>query len=260
MTVHTVDSNELERFQNAGFLVMQGVLSEDLCAQLRHAINTDLEQRVGPAEFEADVGYPGAPAARDGDGGDTPRRLLQAYARNEIFKSLAQHPLLVTWLKVLLDSAQPMLSQCHHNCVMTKHPGYSSATLWHQDIRYWSFERPELISAWFALGPEDAANGALQVIPASHKQSIDRDRLDSAQFLRPDLATNQALIESAQVVNLNAGDLLLFHCRLFHAAGQNRSQQVKLSPVFTYHAADNHPIPGTRSEGIPSIALERDGE
>ena len=260
MTVHTVDSNELERFQNAGFLVTQGVLSEDLCAQLRHAINTDLEQRVEPAEFEADVGYPGAPAARDGDGGDTPRRLLQAYARNEIFKSLAQHPLLVTWLKVLLDSAQPMLSQCHHNCVMTKHPGYSSATLWHQDIRYWSFERPELISAWFALGPEDAANGALQVIPASHKQSIDRDRLDSAQFLRPDLATNQALIESAQVVNLNAGDLLLFHCRLFHAAGQNRSQQVKLSPVFTYHAADNHPIPGTRSEGIPSIALERDGE
>ena len=260
MTVHTVDSNELERFQNAGFLVMPGVLSEDLCAQLRHAINTDLEQRVGPAEFEADVGYPGAPAARDGDGGDTPRRLLQAYARNEIFKSLAQHPLLVTWLKVLLDSAQPMLSQCHHNCVMTKHPGYSSATLWHQDIRYWSFERPELISAWFALGPEDAANGALQVIPASHKQSIDRDRLDSAQFLRPDLATNQALIESAQVVNLSAGDLLLFHCRLFHAAGQNRSQQVKLSPVFTYHAADNHPIPGTRSERSPSIALERGGE
>ena len=260
MTFHTVDSNELERFQNAGFLVLPGVLSEEVYALLQRAINTDLEQRVGPAEFEADVGYPGAPAARDGAGGDTPRRLLQAYTRNDAFRSLAQNPELVTWLKVLLDSAQPMLSQCHHNCVMTKHPGYSSATLWHQDIRYWSFERPELISAWFALGSEDAVNGALQVIPASHKQSIARDRLDSAQFLRPGLATNRALIESAQVVNLNAGDLLLFHCRLFHVAGQNRSQQVKLSPVFTYHAADNHPIPGSRSEGSPSIALERGRE
>jgi len=71
------------------------------------------------------------------------------------------------------------------------------------------------------------------------------------------LATNRSLIESAQVVNLNAGDLLLFHCRLFHAAGQNQSQQVKLSPVFTYHAENNLPIPGTRSERLPSIALER---
>ncbi len=63
------------------------------------------------------------------------------------------------------------------------------------------------------------------------------------------------MIESAQVVNLNPGDLLLFHCRLFHAAGQNRSQRVKLSPVFTYHAEDNYPIPGTRSEQFPSIGL-----
>ena len=255
MTVRNLQASQIEQFQNAGFLVMPGVLSADLCAQVRHAITTDLASRQGPAEFEADVGYPGAPTDRDGAGGDTPRRLLQAYARNDSLKSIAQHPALAAWLKVLLDSTQPMLSQSHHNCVMTKHPGYSSATLWHQDIRYWSFARPELISAWFALGPEDETNGALQVIPASHKHSIDRSRLDSALFLRPELAANRSMIESAQVVNLNPGDLLLFHCRLFHAAGQNRSQRVKVSPVFTYHAEDNYPIPGTRSEQFPSIGL-----
>ena len=65
-----------------------------------------------------------------------------------------------------------MLSQCHHNCVMTKHPG-CSATLWHQDIRYWSFDRPELISAWFALDQEEAVNGALRVIPEAMSE-IDR--------------------------------------------------------------------------------------
>lgn len=256
MATHGLEQSQIKQFHSAGYIVLPGVLTAPECAQLRQVIQNDLEPLVGPAEFEADMGYPGAPANRDVSGGDTPRRLLHAYARNDSLKSLAQHPVLGAWLKVLLDCANPMLSQCHHNCVMTKHPGFSSATLWHQDIRYWSFDRPELISAWFALGTEDASRGALQVIPASHQENIDRGRLDSALFLRPELAVNRPLIECAQVVNLNAGDLLLFHCRLFHAAGQNQSSQVKLSPVFTYHAEDNLPIPGTRSERLPSIAFQ----
>ncbi|GIS20777.1 MAG: hypothetical protein CM15mP120_26930 [Pseudomonadota bacterium] len=146
-------------------------------------------------------------------------------------------------------------SQCHHNCVMTKHPGYSSATLWHQDIRYWSFDRPELISAWFALGQEAAVNGALQVIPESHVQEIDRGRLDSALFLRPELAENQPMIERAEAVNLKPGDLLLFHCRLFHAAGQNQSRTGQIVAGVHLSRADNQPIPGTRSERLPSIPL-----
>lgn len=245
------------QFRQTGYLVLSGVLTAPQCEQLRRAISADLGPLVGPAEFEADVGYPGAPFGRESDGGNTPRRLLHAYARNEELKELALHPVLGPWLRALLNHDLPMLSQCHHNCVMTKHPGYSSATLWHQDIRYWSFDRPELISAWFALGPEDGANGALRVIPGSHVEEIDRGRLDGALFLRPELEANQPLIASAEVVNLNPGDLLLFHCRLFHAAGQNLSQAVKLSPVFTYHAQDNHPIPGTRSERLPGIPLSQ---
>jgi phytanoyl-CoA hydroxylase len=35
----------------------------------------------------------------------------------------------------------------------------------------------------------------------------------------------------------------------------NRSDRVKLSVVFTYHAGSNRPIPGTRSDQYPSIAI-----
>ena len=70
---------------------------------------------------------------------------------------------------------------------MTKHPGFSSATLWHQDVRYWSFQRPELISVWFALGDETAENGALRVIPGTHLLDVQAQRLDAELFLRPDL-------------------------------------------------------------------------
>ena len=74
-------------------------------------------------------------------------------------------------------------------------------------------------------------------------------------FLRPELVENQALIEKAEVVELQAGDVLLFHCRLLHAAGRNESETVKLSTVFTYHRQDNRPTAGTRSDRFPSIEM-----
>jgi len=56
-------------------------------------------------------------------------------------------------------------------------------------------------------------------------------------------------------VELDPGDVLFFHCRLFHAASSNRSARTKFSAVFTYHATDNHPLPGSRSAGMPDIVL-----
>ena len=138
---------------------------------------------------------------------------------------------------------------------MTKHPGYSSATLWHQDIRYWSFDRPELVSVWLALGEENAGNGALRIIPGSHRLDLDRGRFDRDLFLRTDQADNKALLRAARAVALSPGDALFFHCRALHAAGINRSAEVKLSCVFTYHRADNKPIPGTRSSRYPGLPL-----
>ena len=237
-----------------GYVVLPGILSPSRRQALIEHITESMTPLVEPVEFEADVGYPGAPKSRQAPGGTTPRRLLQAYARSQQLRSLAAEPRVVQLLNVLLDG-QVCLSQCHHNCVMTKYPGYSSATLWHQDVRYWSFQKPELISVWYALGDETQENGALQVIPGTHLMHVDASRLDSELFLRPDLAENQALIDAAQTVNLNAGDALAFHCRLFHAAGRNESDAVKLSPVFTYHRQDNLPLAQTRSDRLPSIEI-----
>ena len=243
-------------FERAGYVILRNVVAAELRADVCAFVEQSLEPLVGPAEYEADVGYPGAPADRSAAGGATPRRLLHAFARSQLLRELALHPVVASRLMALLGG-ESMLSQCHHNCVMTKHPGFSSATLWHQDIRYWSFDRPELISAWFALGGEDERNGALQVIPGTHRMDFDRGRLDKDLFLRPELSENQALIEAARTVELQPGDVLLFHCRLFHAAGRNHSAQIKLSPVFTYHRTDNMPIPGTRSALLPGIPLPR---
>ena len=242
------------RYRRDGYVVLHEFASAVQCDLLAELARRDLQPLVGPAEFEADVGYPGAPLSRYDAGGSTPRRLLHAYSRDAAFRRVATRSDLGAVLRELLGG-EACLSQCHHNCVMTKHPGYSSATLWHQDVRYWSFDRPDLVSLWLALGTETTANGALMVIPGSHRLDLDRGRLDRDLFLRPDLPENRALIDQAITLELAVGDVLLFSSRLFHAAGRNDTNAVKLSLVFTYHAPDNHPIPGTRSAHYPSIAL-----
>jgi phytanoyl-CoA hydroxylase len=242
-------------FARDGFVVVRGLCDAVLREQIRAQVESHLDPLLGPAEFEADVGYPGAPANRAAHGGDTPRRLLHAYARDAAFRRWATGVEVRSHLQTLFGSDEVLMSQCHHNCVMTKHPGYSSATLWHQDIRYWSFDRPELISVWLALGEENPGNGALKIIAGSHAMNIDRGRLDKDLFLRPLLAANAALIEQARDVELGPGDAVFFHCRVFHAAGKNLTDEVKLSFVTTYHTPDNQPIPDTRSAQYPSVRL-----
>ncbi len=246
---------EVQRFQRDGYLVVRQMADAATCQRIRSAIDECLQPLRGPAEFEVDVQYPGSPPDRLSEGGHTPRRLLHAYSRSSVFRQWATSAEVKRYLVELMDSDQVMLSQCHHNCIMTKHPGYSSMTSWHQDVRYWRFDRPQLISVWLALGKESADNGGLMFIPRSHLPDLDRGRLDQHLFLRTDLEDNRALIDQAVAPELEAGDVVFFHCRTFHAAGMNRTDRVKLSPVFTYHSADNKPIPGTRSELYPSIPL-----
>ena len=251
---------ETRAFERDGYLVVRGLCPEACREQLKRVAAAHLEPVLGPVEYEADVGYPGSPASRAAEGGNTPRRLLNAFSRDQAFRDWAIGAEVGGQLRALFQAEfghqEVLLSQSHHNCLMTKHPGYSSATLWHQDIRYWSFDRPELISVWLALGAEDAKNGALKVIPGSHRLDLDRGRLDSSLFLRTELEENQALLATACSVELEPGDVLFFHCRLFHAAGMNLTNAVKESLIFTYHAADNRPIPETRSALLSSIPLK----
>lgn len=245
---------QLEQFERDGYLVVRDLAPEPLRARMLEVAQAHVAAALPPVEYEADVRYPGAPSSHDAPGGRTVRRLLQACARDPAYREWATSPVLAAPLAQMLGAGIE-LSQAHHNCVMTKDPRYSSVTHWHRDIRYWSFERPELVSVWLALGRERYENGCLLVLPGSHAMDFAPSLLDSAQFLRSDVEANRELLARETAVELDPGDVLFFHCRLFHAAGHNQTDETKFSVVHTYHAADNRPLDGTRSAAVPDIPL-----
>jgi len=249
-----LSATDIEKFQRDGYLIQRGFSAPATVEALRDIAEEHLRREIVPLEYEADLHYPGAPSSRNAEGGRTVRRLLQAQGRHPAFTEWLNQPALLMRLHQLLG-ADVLMPLAHHNCIMTKQPRFSSDTSWHQDIRYWSFERAELINVWLALGPERKDNGCLQLIPGSHRLTYSTAQFDSAQFFRQDAAENQALLAQAIDAELDAGDILLFHCRTLHAATRNFSDQTKFSAVFTFRAGDNPPLPGTRSASLPELRL-----
>lgn len=255
-TESPVSEVERRHFRDKGYLIVRGLASRERIDAMRAAAEADLAGQRGAVEYEAEVHYPGAPASVDAPGGRTIRRLKRALDRDPVFRGWALDPAVTARIAALLETGDWRVVQAHHNCIMTKHPKFSSATFWHQDIRYWSYARNELVNAWTALGSETRENGCMRIIPGSHRLELTAEQLDARKFLRRDRPDNQALIRTAERCELAPGDVLFFHSGALHAAGRNRTGRRKMAVVFTYRDAVNTPLPGSRSAGLPDLAPE----
>lgn len=250
-----LSNTQIETYKKTGYLVLPRQIAKAFCEELLAVTNDHLARDIAPVEYEADLGYEGAPKSRESLGGRTIRRLRDAWHRDPVFQRLAKDPDILSALHQLLGEAV-CITLAHHNSVMTKHPTFGTATGWHRDIRYWSFPTNNLISVWLALGPENSEDGGLSFIPGSHLWQLKREQMDDLDFLRPDYPDNQQLIQQGISLNLQQGDVILFHSGLFHSAGRNNTDHVKCSVVFAYHGKSNPPIANTRSSESEDILLE----
>lgn len=245
---------QLQEFERDGFIIARQLAPPDLFQQLLEQADRLASDPQPPVEYEAAVGYPGSPESLDAPGGQTIRRVRRIIGRHPVFLEWASHPCIVGRLRQLLapDLVVPL---AHHNCIMFKDPKFSSDTGWHQDVRYWRYQRPELVSVLLALDDNLPDTGSLQFIPGTHRMTFSKDQLDEESFLREDHPANQPLLEQVVKTEVQRGDVVFFHCRTFHAASRNRSPQWRRSLILTYTSLDNRPIEGTRSADLPEILL-----
>ena len=253
-TPQSFTKDDVAAFEHDGFIIQRGLVPETYVRTILDVTRRDVSAHYGDIEYEAEVQYPGAPDSLEDEGGRTIRRLQQAFSRDPVFSRLVKEPFLLNRLQQLLGP-QVVMPLAHHNCIMTKHPHYSSDTGWHQDIRYWSFSTSHLVNSWVALGEETLSNGCLRLLRGSHKWTLRPEQLDEDLFFREDLPEHQSLLDTAVTAELKAGDVVFFHARCFHAATRNYSDATKYSAVFTFRSLDNAPVPGTRSAQLPELLL-----
>lgn len=113
-------------------------------------------------------------------------------------------------------------------------PAYIS---WHQDSTYWGLDPADVLTAWIALSDSKADNGALCVLPGSHRldQMPHRDTFEAANMLSrgQEIAVDVDL-KDIVALELDPGEMSLHHVRMVHGSGPNKSGRRRIGFAIRY--------------------------
>lgn len=154
--------------------------------------------------------------------------------------------LLFTWLNDLirhpriLDAVEDVIGPnilCWGSSFFIKEPRNPAFVSWHQDSTYWGLDPADVVTAWVALSDSVAANGAMRVIPGTHKL----EQVAHRDTFRPDnlLSRGQEVMvdvdeAQADMLELSAGEMSLHHVRLIHGSDANPSDLRRIGFAIRY--------------------------
>ena len=154
--------------------------------------------------------------------------------------------LLFTWLDGLirhpniLDAVEDLIGPnilCWSSSFFIKEPHNPGFVSWHQDSTYWGLDPADIVTAWVALSDSTIENGAMRVIPATHRM----DQVPHRDTFAPDnlLSRGQEIaveVDEAQAVPLvlKAGEMSLHHVRLVHGSDPNPSGARRIGYAIRY--------------------------
>jgi non-heme Fe2+,alpha-ketoglutarate-dependent halogenase len=203
---------QIDRFRDEGFLAPIRVMSEEDAL--------DLRSRLEQAEA----------------GGGGPLR-----------GDLRHKPhLLYTWLNELirhpriLDAVEDLYGAdllCWSSSFFIKEQESPALVSWHQDSTYWGLSKPDIVTAWVAFTPADENNGAMQVIPGSHRwdQIAHRDTFATHNLLTRGQEIAVEVDERQAVrLDLQPGEMSLHHVRLVHGSPPNTSPDRRIGFAIRY--------------------------
>ncbi len=107
-----------------------------------------------------------------------------------------------------------------------------------------------MVSAWVAFTPANAGNGAMQVIPGTHKidQIPHRDTFDKHNLLtRGQEVAVDVDASKAVTITLEPGEMSLHHVRLVHGSPPNTSSDRRIGFAIRYIPASVSQIAGSDS-------------
>ena len=223
----------LQFFESEGYLVVEDVLSaEELKAcedeiERLHDLYGELAEKDDPSlsYFQKE------PYANDaGDRRPVLRKIEETRSLSALFKDLSSHPGLVAVIQDLLGPDLLLF----RSTLMLKPALHGSIHGLHQDSAYWPMEPPTLVTVSIALNDTTEENGCIQVIPRSHLGGVQ----EWGQIARDQEAalTDRDDLDDSQLVNapVRAGTALMFHSRLVHGSGPNRSPNPRHTALYAY--------------------------
>jgi ectoine hydroxylase-related dioxygenase (phytanoyl-CoA dioxygenase family) len=153
--------------------------------------------------------------------------------------------LVFTWLDrlvrhpVILDAVEDILGPnilCWSSSFFIKEPRDPAYVSWHQDATYWGLSKPDIVTAWVAFTDATVENGAMRMVPGSHRAQVPhRDTFAPTNLLSrgQEIAVE---VDEARAIDilLRAGEMSLHHVLMFHSSPPNRSEDRRIGFAVRY--------------------------
>ena len=230
-----------DAFWRDGFLVVESAVDQALLADLRQSFAGWVEESRGHdapygetinqrARFDLEPGHSAAqPALRRVN---APMEVSKSY-----FQAMADSPM----TDCVADLIGPNV-KFHHGKINAKLPGAATAVKWHQDFLFTPHSNDDVVTALFMIDEVTAENGALEVLPGSHRGAL-HGLWHGGRFtgaVEDDVAAEcQA---GAVSCTGPAGAVCLMHTRLLHGSAPNRSAAPRTLYICVYSAGDAVPL------------------
>lgn len=118
---------------------------------------------------------------------------------------------------------------------ITKSPRSDKVVPWHQDSYYWATALNNTVTVWLAITDVDEANGAMKVIPRTHRNGIIKHQIAGDDSILSFELDNGTFKESDAVsMVIPAGGISMHDDALIHGSGPNTSDRWRIGLVIRY--------------------------
>jgi len=217
-------------FQENGFYHARGVFSPDEIRELELDFDR-LVAQLQSGEEDANARWRGAEMERLDSGASE-----IIHTHNVQNFSARWHLALLH--KGFLDIVEQLIGAdivLHHSKLFQKPPEKGSPFPMHQDWLYFPTEKDSMLAGVIHVSDATDEMGCLRVVPGSHKLGRVENTMGDAES---DLL-KQHPIESAQIVECAAGDVVFFCYFTLHGSMPNRSQRTRKTVLAQMHAGDD---------------------
>jgi hypothetical protein len=218
--VATLSDPQLSAYREMGFLEMRRpLLPPDRFAALKACFETLLD-RYGPDDL--DVIHAREPA------------LLEFLGAREVLDLVER----ITGPNIGLWSS-------HFIC---KPPHVGRITPWHEDSAYWDGRlstMDNIVTVWLAIDGTDRKNGAMGVVPGSHKGAQwPYERIDIGDSIFDLAIKPDALdLDGAHFFTLSPNEFSLHDARIVHGAEANRTPRRRVGYTMRYFPTSTKILP-----------------
>ncbi|WP_127579841.1 phytanoyl-CoA dioxygenase family protein [Paenibacillus koleovorans] len=119
-----------------------------------------------------------------------------------------------------------------------KEPRSKSRVGWHQDSYYWPLSPHHSVTVWLAFTDVDVANGAMYVIPGSHRAGLIKHITTEEEFLNLELELGSFREQDKVALEMKAGQLSLHDDAMVHGSPANNSDRWRIGLTIRYSATD----------------------